>query len=133
MVAVGRTLRCTAATRAGRLAKARQFHLAAETIETILDAQEVTDAYVTLCIHPGIAAADVICCARLGEHAQGDDHQGAVALLTTADRAAAKNLKTLLDMKTRSGYSAIPTSKNDQKRAGRAAASLLAAAQAIAD
>lgn len=129
---MGSTKRCTAATRAGRLAKAGQFYLAAETIEMIIDDQEVADAYVTLCVHAGIAAADAICCAKLGEHAHGDDHQAAVALLAKADRAAAKNLKALLDMKTRSGYSAIPTSKTDQKRAGRAAAALLSAAQAAA-
>jgi hypothetical protein len=126
------TRRCTPATRAGRLAKAGQFFLAAETIETTIDDRGVADAYATLCVHAGIAAADAICCARLGEHALGDDHQAAVALLAKADRPAAKHLKVLLDLKTRSGYSAIPTSKADQKRAGRAAAALLTAAQAAA-
>lgn len=43
---------------------------------------------------------------------------------------AARNLKALLDMKTRSGYSAAMTSAADQKRAGRAAASLVRAAEA---
>jgi len=27
---------------------------------------DVADAYVTLCVHAGIAAADVICCASFG-------------------------------------------------------------------
>lgn len=126
------TKRCTPTTGAGRLGKADQFYLAAETIETIIDDREIADAYVTLCIHAGIAAADAICCARLGEHAHGDDHQAAVSLLARADKAAAKHLKSLLDMKTRSGYSDMPTSKTDQKRAGRAAAALLATAQAAA-
>jgi len=31
------------------------------------DANDVADAYVTLCVHAGIAAADVICCTRFGE------------------------------------------------------------------
>jgi len=122
--------RCTEATRAGRLAKANQFFVAAETIATTIEDQDIADAYVTLCVHAGIAAADVICCARLGEHAQGDDHQEAVALLTKADRTNAKYLRLLLDLKTRSGYSAAPTSKTDQKRAGRAAATLVNAARA---
>jgi hypothetical protein len=129
---VGSPKRCTSATRAGRLAKAGQFFLAAETIAATIDDQDVADAYVTLCVHAGVAAADAICCARLGEHAQGDEHQEAVALLTKADRTIAKHLKVLLDLKTRSGYSAIPTSKTDQKRAGRAAAALLAAARSSA-
>ena len=129
---MGSTKRCTPATRAGRLAKAAQFYLAAETIATTIEDQDVADAYVTLCVHAGIAAADAICCARLGEHAQGEEHQEAVALLTKADRTIAKHLKVLLDMKTRSGYSAVPTSKTDQKRAGRAAAALLGAARSTA-
>lgn len=77
----------------------------------------------------GIAAADVICCARLGQHHQGDDHQVVVALVAKVDQTAAKNLKALLDMKTRSGYSATLASKTDQKRAGRAAAALVQAAE----
>jgi hypothetical protein len=113
------------------MAKADQFYLAPETIATTIEDQDIADAYVTLCVHAGIAAADVICCARLGEHTQGDDHQQAVALLTKADRPNAKYRKVLLDLKTRSGYSATPTSKTDQKRAGRAAEALVSAARAI--
>jgi hypothetical protein len=41
---------------------------------------EIADAYVTLCIHAGIAAADVICCIRIGEHATGEDHAEAVKI-----------------------------------------------------
>ena len=125
------TRRCTPATQAGRLAKARQFQIAADTIAAIVDDQEIADAYVTLCVHAGIAAADVICCAKLGQHHHGDDHQGAIALLAKADKTAAKNLTTLLSMKTRAGYSANVTSKTDQKRAGRAVAELLRAAESI--
>ena len=122
---------CTAATRAGRMAKADQFYLAAETIAETIEDQDIADAYVTLCVHAGIAAADIICCARLGEHAQGDDDQEAVALLSKADRAQAKHLKVLLDLKTHSGYSATPTGAANQKRAARAAAALVSAARAV--
>jgi hypothetical protein len=77
-----RTKDCDSATRAGRLQKARQFMDAANTIETLADdGVDVADAYVTLCVHAGIAAADVICCARLGKHSQGEDHVSAVGLL----------------------------------------------------
>ncbi len=41
------------------------------------------DAAVTLAVHAGIAASDVICCARLGEHAQGKNHGEATGLLRT--------------------------------------------------
>ncbi|MGH3682959.1 MAG: hypothetical protein ACRDT2_22250 [Natronosporangium sp.] len=117
--------------RAGRLAKAHQFQLAADTIETILDDEEIADAYITLCVHAGIAAADVICCARLGRHHQGEDHHGAVALLASVDRTAANYLKRLLDMKTRAGYGATAAALADQKRAGRAASALVRAAERI--
>lgn len=67
---MARTLRCTDTTRAGRLAKAQQFWSAAQTIEAFAgDETSVSDAYTTLAVHAGIAAADVICCARLGQHA----------------------------------------------------------------
>ena len=126
---MARTVRCTDTTRAGRLAKAQQFWSAAQTIEDFADDEaNITDAYTTLAIHAGIAAADVICCARLGEHARGDDHDEAVALLARADKARAKDLGALLRMKTRAGYSHEPTSRADRHRAGRTAARLVQAA-----
>ena len=84
---MARTVRCTDIARAGRLVKAQQFWAAAQTIETFADDETtISDAYTTLAVHAGIAAADVICCVRLGEHARGDDHDEAVALLAMADR-----------------------------------------------
>lgn len=128
MLPVAEPKRCTASTRVGRVAKARQFLVAAETIATVIDDQEIADAFVALCVHAGIAAADVICCARLGMLHSGESHNEAVALPGSVDKSAARQLKALLDMKTRSGYSPVLTSAADQKRAGRAAASLVAAA-----
>lgn len=53
-----RTTQCTAATREGRMAKAMQFLDAAETVEALADdSNDVADAFVTLCVHAGIAAA----------------------------------------------------------------------------
>lgn len=122
---------CAPPVRAGRLGKARQFLAAAQAIGTLDDDGTMSDAYVTLCVHAGIAAADVICCARLGVHSQGDNHQAAVTLLARADRDAAGHLKALLDMKTRSGYGPTLTSANDRKRAGRAATALVSAAESV--
>jgi len=104
------------------MTKAKQFVEAAETVEALADdANDVADAYVTLCVHAGIAAADVICCKRLGEHSRGEDHTAAVALVGIAGETAAKNLRDLLSMKTKAGYSAVPASGTDYKRTGRAA------------
>jgi hypothetical protein len=130
---VARTVHCTDATRAGRLSKAQQFWSAAQTIETFADDEAtISDAYTTLAIHAGIAAADVICCIRLGQHARGDDHDEAIALLAQADRDRAKDLATLLRMKTRAGYSHEPTSRTDRQRARRAASRLIETAGDLA-
>jgi hypothetical protein len=123
--------RCTETVRVGRLSKARQFLTAADTIETVADDEEIADAYITLCIHAGIAAADVICCAKLGRHHHGENRHAAVALLGQADKVASKHLKRLLDMKTRSGYGATTASAAEQKRAGRAASALVRAAASL--
>jgi hypothetical protein len=124
--AVGKTKRCDQKTFEGRLAKAKQFSEAADMIATLTDgASEVEDAYITLCVHAGIAAADAICCARLGEHAQGHDHDEGVRLLERVDKKMARHLGTLVKMKTRAGYSAVPSSGAERKQAGRAAEALV--------
>lgn len=122
--------RCSDAVRSGRLDKARQFADAAEIIETMVDGPDLDDAYITLCVHAGIAAADVLCCARMGVHAQGDDHMEAVTLLEKVDKDLAGNLRTLLAMKTAAGYGALRMSAAKQKRAGRAMRHLVDAAVA---
>ena len=100
------TRKCSAKDRSGRMAKARQFSDAATLIsELASDDSNLGDAYITLCVHAGIAAADVICCARLG-----------------------KELRRLLGLKTKAGYSSAPSSAADQKVAGRASTRLVDAA-----
>ena len=39
---------------------------------------EIADVCVTLCVNAGVAASDVICCARPGEYPHGEDHNEAV-------------------------------------------------------
>lgn len=129
-----RTVACTPATRSGRRAKAEQFAGAAEVVRTLAnEAADVADAYVTLLVHAGIAASDVICCARLGVHAMGDNHTEAVKLLASAvDNKLAGDLDTLLGVKTKAGYSERPVSATDITRAERAADRLLQAMREIA-
>lgn len=121
------------ATVEGRLRKAEQFMEAADTIHELADDErDVADAYVTLCVHAGIAASDAICGAALGQHVRGDDHSAAVAQLSKVrpnGRDLAESLRTLLSMKTRAGYSHERVSAHDRKRAGRAAQKLLSAAR----
>jgi hypothetical protein len=128
-----RTRRCDEATIAGRLRKAEQFLDAAETIRDFADDEhEVGDALVTLCVHGGIAAADVLSCVALGEHAQGEDHHEALDLLIRVRPGGvelAKSLRTLLGMKTRAGYSHRAVTVDDRKRALRHAEKLVRAAR----
>ncbi|MHB1835673.1 MAG: hypothetical protein ACYCXW_11955 [Solirubrobacteraceae bacterium] len=130
---MSRTRRCDEATIAGRLRKAEQFLDAAETIRDAADDEDqMADALVTLCVHAGIAAADVLCCIALGEHAQGEGHNDALDLLARVrpDGAElAKSLRPLLGIKTRAGYSHRAISGEDRKRALRHAAKLVRAAR----
>jgi hypothetical protein len=128
----GDGVRCDEGTRRGRLVKARQFRETAELVATMADDDgEVLDACVTLLVHAGIAAADVVCCVRLGRHAQGQDHVEAVALLARVDLRLANDLKALLGMKTHAGYSAMPMTPTKHLRAVRAARRLVDAAVAL--
>ena len=93
---------------------------------------DVGDAFVTLCAHAGIAAADAVCCIELREHARGESHQEAVALLRRVrpdGRALGNSLNTLLGLKTRAGYSAIPVNAEMRKRSKLAAERLVTAAR----
>ena len=131
MASTPKSRKCSHTTRVGRLSKARQFWEAAEILDTVVSDREedLVDAYVTLCVHSGIAAADVICCARLGVHAQGQDHNEAVTLLASTDKTAARHLATLLGLKTRSGYGPQRSSRPDPARARRAAGALVERAE----
>jgi hypothetical protein len=124
---------CDDALTEGRLRKAEQFWEAAEiTREFANDEAEVGHAFVTLCVHAGVAASDVICCIALGGHASGEDHTEALALIAKVRPGGtelAKALAVLLGMKTRAGYSARPVSGVDRKRAQRQAERLVRAAQ----
>ena len=97
--------KCTAAVRAGRLKKAREFRLAAELLEESAPGQDdLADAYVTMCVHAGIAAADVICCGRLNAHHQGENHEEAVTMLGRVNCQLAGDLATLFEEEDRRGY-----------------------------
>ncbi len=129
----GRTNQCSAADRRGRMHVAEQFHTAAGLIaEFTGDPAEgtINNAYVTLCVHAGIASADVICCARLGEYSRGEDHKEAIALLSRVDRSLGTVLARLLALKTPAGYQPRTVSRQQVTTAGRQADQLIAAARA---
>ncbi len=100
---MGRTKKCTQATRLARFNKGKQFIDAAAIIEEDADEQDLIDAYITLC----------------------DSHDEAVPLLHKIDNKAASDLKTLLDMKTPASYSDAPMSVAKRHQAKRAAERLM--------
>jgi hypothetical protein len=55
-----------------------------------------------------------------------------VALLAKIDRQRADDLRTLLGMKTKAGYSHRPTSETDRMKAERSCARLVQAARDLA-
>ena len=119
-----RTRDCPQQVRRGRLRTATEFFHAASVIE-----DEMTDAFVNLCVLAGIAASDVSCCARLGMYAIGENHNDAVALLGRADRAMEQHLRSLLNLKSKIASTHIAATANEQKRAKRAAETLMQAAR----
>lgn len=127
---------CDAAIMRGRLARARAFleaaGLVAELVDGDDDAQlELAAALVTLWVHAGIAAADVICCARLGRHNSSDAHQAAVGMLRSADPGQGSALDRLLQLKTPAGYGHRLVSARDRLRARRAAEGLVQRAEEL--
>ena len=124
---------CDETTAAGRLAKAEQFLEAAATVRDLADDEaDVGDALVTLCVHAGIAASDVICCRALGHYVQGEDHLQAIAELSKVSpdgKELGNDLRALLQMKSRAGYAAPPVTAAQRKRAWRRAESLVEAAR----
>lgn len=120
-----RTVQADAHIRAGRLAKAKQFLQVADDARELADELTVTDAAVTLYVHAGIAAADAICAKALGKYSRGENHQQAIQLLSTVNKDASNQLKTLLTMKTRAGYGYSPAGSQELLRAERAARALV--------
>lgn len=129
-----KTKACDSAVARQRLAAANSYLKTAETAATLADPSDPYrwSTITTNYIHAGIAAADAICCAVLGEHSQGDDHRQAVALLSrVVDGGAelARDVGVLLSSKSTAGYGATPMSEDRAKRAQRAAERLVGAAR----
>lgn len=120
---------------AGRRSKALQFLTAAEEIMDLAgDAADIGDAYVTLCVHAGIAAADAITAARLELHHVGDNHADAVSLLRQVQPDGADlagHLAALLTLKTKAGYTHRPVNAQERIQAGRRARALVDAARGL--
>lgn len=126
--AAGRRKPCSSADARARLAKAEQFLAAAELASTD---SALRSAEASLLVDAGIAAADAICGARLGERSADGSHAAAVDLLAGVDRAAAKYLRTLLGLKHLAQHDTADPPASRLGTARRAAAGLVDAARRV--
>ena len=125
-----KTTRCPPEVQSGRLKKANGFLRAADIIEPyIAEDVNLADAYITLCVHAGIAAADVICCSKRGVHSIDSDHKSAVAFLAEVDEPNSVHLNTLISVKTQSGYTHIHATPDLCEEVNSAATALVYAAR----
>lgn len=133
---MAREPRCDAALALGRLRRAEAFLEAGDLVSGLVhgdraEETELAAALVTLWVHAGIAAADVICCARLGRHHAGTDHHGALQMLRKADGDRVAALRRLLDLKAPAAYGHRLVGRDDRLRAERAARSLVQRASEV--
>jgi hypothetical protein len=117
---------CDGALRRGRMINAERFLEAAEVVATD---PRLANPAVANCVDAGIAAADVICCATLGVHHHGPNHNDAVAMLVRVDKRAARHLDTLLGHKSAASYTGATMTATQVSRALRAATALVDAAR----
>ncbi|MHB8466773.1 MAG: hypothetical protein ACYDH6_08895 [Acidimicrobiales bacterium] len=102
-----------------------------EVAELVLDEgerAEFLNVAAGLAVLAGIAASDSICCARLAKRHRGDDHRGAVALLTDAvpdGKALSRQLLRLIDIKDSAHYGVIVVAPRKARDAVKSARRLV--------
>jgi len=122
-----KTRDCAAGEARKRLAAARKFLEVAEIYGDEDDPEGLRVA-VANAVHAGIAAADAMCCARLGQHAVGDDHRAAADLVKGIGREgdeAAEALAVLLGIKNKAQYQTAGVGKSETTGAVRRARTLV--------
>jgi len=128
-----KTRECAPREALRRLSAARKFLEAAELYAGDED-PEGRRVAVSNAVLAGIAAADAMCCARLGRHAVGDDHRAAAELVGAIGpegRQATRALTALLGVKHKAQYQIATVGKADATAAIRRAQSLIAAAERL--
>lgn len=120
-----RSIRRVAGTAADARRRREEGHLLLERAglgdETDARSRKVD---VAIAVLAGIAYADAICLAALGERSAGGDHSDAVTLLREVDSTTAAQLQVLISVKTQAQYGVEVLSNEVVKRAMRAAALL---------
>ncbi len=88
------------------------------------------NACIGTCVLAGIAAADAICYARLGERYAGPDHDQAADVLDRVDKELGSTLRSLNRLKTKSQYGDEWLTDSTRKSALRNARALVNEASA---
>lgn len=97
----GKTVECNRAEALKRLATAKSYQVrAGELAETEADRQAAAGNAVLA----GIAAADAICCVRLGRTSKSSNPQDSITLLTQVDKGLADSLRVLISKKDLAHY-----------------------------
>lgn len=128
-----RTAKCGRNEAQARLLAARAFVSVAELIYAEPDdpVLPLRGAAAAVAVLGGIAAADVICCVRLGEMSRTDDHNQAVDLIAKAQPEGPRvrnDLLRLLAIKDKVHYQAIIVTPRETGAAIRQAKRVLRAA-----
>ena len=95
----------------------------AEEGDRVLDAAVVVEddmpnASVDLFVDAGIAAADAICCSRLGGYAAGDNHNEAISLLGTGRTWHGEAFAHLSEFESKVAYKHQPVSADERMTGG---------------
>jgi hypothetical protein len=100
-------------------------------VASLIDSEDGTaiNVCVGVAVLAGIAAADAICAAALGERYSGPDHDVAVEVLSRVDAKLGKQLRDLVTLKTTSHYGFGLLTPSQRKTAVRCATALVANAR----
>lgn len=99
----GKSSVCGKGTAQSRLNVAREYQALAHS-KLNVETGAVRNAMAGNAILAGIAAADAICCIRLGERSTSSDHSDAVLFLAKVNPVLAQKLSTLIGSKPTSHY-----------------------------
>ncbi len=123
-----RLVAATPEARRERRERALEFWRSAEDLRA-LDGDG--NSIVSLYVLAGVAAADAICCARLGEYSQGENHSDALGVLRRAAPDLTPSLQRLLSRKTEWAYGGATVSGARLEAARVAATRLVEAARLV--
>jgi hypothetical protein len=128
---------CDGAEARRRHARAREFLEVADLVKDERDGDAslvYANAATSLAVLAGIAASDAACCAELQQRSRSQNHHDAEALLgliAPDGKAAARNLRDLLNLKDKAQYGFLAVSPAEMTSAMRKAEALIDFAETV--